>query len=325
MNITDSYDNLFSKLSGIEQALSSAASAFSSIGKLYPFDYADKFANALNAIPKSAILQAEQINRIFDSPAILSQLHQFEQCELMLPQLADGVFESALNAINSSAFQTTLAQIDAIGNSAIFENNPVLLRLSETLEAYQSAPLLRQMEQALSHIPAIDPELFEFAKKIDWSDFRFCEDGSITFDGTTYAPEKLSDELATQINDVKSGAVSLREKFENLKKRLWLLLLILQLIAFLPEVPTAVEFYGTIASQIEEVIQQKSQICFTIRDTSYLRESANSSAKTILLISYDTPLEIINTIPRWYQVKYSDAEDKTTIGWISKISVEIGE
>lgn len=319
------FDNIFSNLSSVEQVFSAAESAFSKIGNLYPFEYIDRLSNVLNAIPQSEMYQTEQLNRIFNSPAVLSQLHQFEQYELMRPQLAGEAFESALKTINSSAFQTTLAQIDAVRNSFVLQESPALLKLSGVLESYQHTPLLKQMEQAISHLSTLDPALFNLAKTVDWTDIQFCEDGSILFDGVNYSPEELPGELEAQISEAKSGTISLREKFEGLKKRLWLLLLILQMILFLPQIPAALEFYGTIVAQIEDVVQQTNQICFTIRESSYLRESANSSAEIALTIPYDTPLEIIETIPRWYQVKYTNADGQTVSGWISKISVEIGE
>ena len=53
-----------------------------------------------------------------------------------------------------------------------------------------------------------------------------------------------------------------------------------------------------------------------------MREEASSTAARILYLPYDTPLEIIADIPRWYQVKYTKEDGTEIIGWISKISVE---
>ena len=91
---------------------------------------------------------------------------------------------------------------------------------------------------------------------------------------------------------------------------------------FLPQLPETVDYYRNVVSQIEQVVLQKSQICFTIKEKAFLREEPNSKAKRVVTLPYDTPLEIIETIPRWYQVKYIDENGVEIIGWISKISVE---
>ena len=114
----------------------------------------------------------------------------------------------------------------------------------------------------------------------------------------------------------------MRERFEALQQKLWLLLLVFNLIMFLPQLPETVDYYRNVVSQIEQVVLQKSQICFTIKEKAFLREEPNSKAKRVVTLPYDTPLEIIETIPRWYQVKYIDENGVEIIGWISKISVE---
>ena len=65
------------------------------------------------------------------------------------------------------------------------------------------------------------------------------------------------------------------------------------------------------------------RICFTIKERSILREEASSTAARIRYLPYDTPLEIISDIPRWYQVTYTDENGAEITGWISKISVEL--
>ena len=90
----------------------------------------------------------------------------------------------------------------------------------------------------------------------------------------------------------------------------------------LPDVPEKIEFYCNTVAQIQEIYEEKSHICYTIKEQSILRKEANSTAARILYLPYDTPLEIIADIPRWYQVKYTKEDGTEIIGWISKISVE---
>ena len=46
---------------------------------------------------------------------------------------------------------------------------------------------------------------------------------------------------------------------------------------------------------------------------------------SIIGIAYKTYLEIIEDAPRWYKVKFINENGDEIIGWISKISVEIGQ
>ena len=100
------------------------------------------------------------------------------------------------------------------------------------------------------------------------------------------------------------------------------MILIVKLLLFLPQTPEIVDYYSNAVSEIQAVIGQAERICYTIRDISYLREEADSSSRIIIHIPYDSTLEIIDDIPRWYQVKYAAVDGEEYLGWISKISVE---
>nr|WP_243423764.1 SH3 domain-containing protein [Anaerotignum lactatifermentans] len=63
-------------------------------------------------------------------------------------------------------------------------------------------------------------------------------------------------------------------------------------------------------------------MCYTIKEKSYLRAEANAKSKILATLVYDTELEILEDIPRWYKVKYIDETGVETEGWISKISIE---
>lgn len=317
MNNIYSLSDSFSKLSGIEKALSSAAETLSRFTAQYHFDEIEKMSRTWDSIAKSTFRQFEQINHSLDTKALFSQIDQYER---MLPQL-----DNALKALNTPAFQIAAEQIQAISQKWTFPSEDVLSRLTKTLEAYQTPSILAQMEHVLDSIPSFDPAIFDLAKSFDVDDVQFSDDGSISFDGENYKPEDIVAELSTQTDNAKVGKIPLREKAENLKKRLWLLLLIVNLIFSIPQIPETLDFYNNVVSEITTIIRQTEQICYTIRDRSYLRETANAKGKIIVSIPYDSALEIIDDIPRWYQVKYNDDDGNEYSGWISKISVEKGE
>ena len=196
-------------------------------------------------------------------------------------------------------------------------------QMSKALRMYQTPDIIQHINSALSNLPSFDTSILEVAKSLDFSDIEVHDDGAITYDGVTYSSEKIAAVLDTQIEVAKKP--TLREQFEALKQRLWLLLFILSIIMFLPQVPETVEFYCDAVAQIQDILEEKSRICFTIKERSILREDASSTATRIMSLPYDTPLKIIDDIPRWYQVTYTDETGTEITGWISKISVELEE
>lgn len=196
-------------------------------------------------------------------------------------------------------------------------------QMAKALRMYQTPDIIQHINNTLSNLPSFDPSIFEAAKSLDFSDIEVHDDGAITYDGVTYDSEKIAAVLDTQIEVAKKP--TLREQFEALKQRLWLLLFILSIIMFLPQVPETVEFYCDAVAQIQDILEEKSRICFTIKERSTLREDASSAATRIMYLPYDTPLKIIDDIPRWYQVTYTDENGTEITGWISKISVEVEE
>ena len=195
-------------------------------------------------------------------------------------------------------------------------------QMAKILKMYQTSSFASQMNCILEQLASLDTTLLEKARQFDWSLVEINDDDVISFDGVDYTPEELNAELNSEVAIVQKDKLTLREKVEWLEKKLWLLLMILNMLMTLPDVPEKIEFYCDTVAQIQEIYEEKRHICFTIKEQSILRKEANSNAARILYLPYDTPLEIIADIPRWYQVKYTDSEGIETIGWISKISVE---
>ncbi len=276
-----------------------------------------KMEGILNSIPESVFRQAaymDRISRIFTPAAITAQIEQYER---MRPQI-----EAVVRLQSSSAFKTAYEQLEAINQNIACFSEEVLLKSSKMLEAYENAALVAQMENVLNNIPTLDQAVFELAEEFDIADVDFSDDGDIFCGGELYKSEDLAAEVAAQIDSAKNEKVSVREKTEDLKKRFWLLILILKLLFFLPQTPEIVDYYSNAVSEIQAVIWQAERICYTIRDISYLREEADSSSRIIIHIPYDSTLEIIDDIPRWYRVKYAAVDGEEYLGWISKISVE---
>ena len=276
-----------------------------------------KTERLLNSITDPVFRQAAYIDRItrnFTPEAITAQI---EQCESIRQQL-----DAVMRLQSSPALESAYRHLEAVNQSMALDSAEALLKTSKMLEAYENTALVAQMENVINNIPSLDPAVFELAEEFDIADVDFSDDGDIICGGERYKAEELASEVTAQIESVKDEKVSAREKAEDLKNRFWLLLLIVRLLLFLPQTPEIADYYSNAVSEIQAMIGQSEHICYTIRDISYLREEADSSSRIIIHIPYDSTLEIIDDIPRWYQVKYAAGDGEEYFGWISKISVE---
>lgn len=255
----------------------------------------------------------------------------YKPSTLGLQTSALGVLGSSLSAGYSAAARlavkpTILEGIAKMGTFATITPMGMFSaadQLSKILKLYQTPDIVSRMDSALSQLASFDSSILEAARSFDFSGVEVHDDGVIIYDGVEYGTEEITAELNSQIEIAKKP--TLREKFKSFQQRIWLLLLVLDIIMFLPQVPETVEFYCDTVAQIQKLCEERSHICFTIKESSILREEASSTATRILYLPYDTPLEIIEDIPRWYQVKYTDEDGIEIIGWISKISVETEE
>ena len=276
-----------------------------------------KTERLLNSITDPVFRQAAYMDRItrnFTPEAITAQI---EQCESIRQQL-----DAVMRLQSSPALESAYRHLEAVNQSMALDSAEALLKTSKMLEAYENTALVAQMENVLNNIPTLDQAVFELAEEFDIADVDFSDDGDIFCGGERYKAEDLAAEVAAQIDGVSNEKVPAREKAEDLKKRFWLLILIVKLLLFLPQTPEIVDYYSNAVSEIQAMIGQSEQTCCTIREISYLREEADSSSRIIIHIPYDSTLEIIDDIPRWYQVKYAAGDGEEYFGWISKISVE---
>ena len=276
-----------------------------------------KTERLLNSIPESVFRQAaymDRISRNFTPAAITAQIEQYG---IMRQQL-----EAAVRLQSSPAFESAYRHIEAVNQSMVFDSVEALLKTSKMLEAYENTALVAQMENVINNIPSLDPAVFDLAAEFDIGSVDFSDDGGIICGGEQYKAEDLAAEVVAQIDGVSNEKVPAREKAEDLKKRFWLLILIVKLLLFLPQTPEIADYYSNAVSEIQAMIGQSERICYTIREISYLREEAASGSRIIIHIPYDSKLEIVDDIPRWYQVKYAAGDGEEYLGWISKISVE---
>lgn len=303
----------------VMKRLSGAATALSQLAESDVWLKINHLNQNLFAVADSAMATLFRIDNWYKSTSFEAQAHTLS---LLSESLSAG-YMAATKFIVTPTILDGMRKIEqailTTPSCALFNMD----QITKALRMYQTPDIIRHINSALSNLSSFDSGILETAKSLDLSDIEIHDDGAITYDGVRYDSEKIATVLDAQIEVAKKS--TLREQFEALKKRLWLLLLILNIIMFLPQVPEAVKFYCDAVAQIQVILEEKGRICFTIKERSILREEASSAAARIRYIPYDTPLEIISEVPRWYQVAFTDENGVEIIGWISKISVELEE
>ena len=274
------------------------------------FDIANNVKPEVLSAVNSAIAQLQKHNL---SPNIFSAVNSAKA----LFDITNNVKPEVLSVVNSAIAQLQMNNIALSGFSA----KDQMLR---AIKAYQIPDIHNYMKTVLPHIDSLDTSVLESAREFDLSKVEIHDNGAIAYDGTTYSTEQLEAALEKQIENAKQ--LTLREGCEAYKQHLWLVCWILKIFIFvIPQISDAIEFYDDKAVWIQEFFEEKPQLCATIRERSNLREEASMKATCIRHLPYDTSLEIIDSIPRWYQVKYVDENGDKVIGWIAKINVELEE
>lgn len=196
--------------------------------------------------------------------------------------------------------------------------------LRETLELFRSTALTRQMEEMLPKLEEIDPRVFEVAQHFDMSAVEI-EDDKLVFDGVEYTEEDLSREMNAQIEGLNSSEDALYEKYELLKKKYWIPLLILWVFLNIPQWCDTIKWYVDKAEDAYEFVVETYRECQTIKENAKLRAEPTPQAPVLMTVPLHTRLEILESVPRWHQVKYIDQNQEELRAWVSKVSVETEE
>lgn len=191
--------------------------------------------------------------------------------------------------------------------------------VTKVLEQYQNS-----MDQILSSIQQMPLDKFEAMDHI-WKDFNIddvsiSENGDLTYQGMTYEKEVVPQELERQVQEVREKDIP--KQLEELKQKHWLLCFIIYILFLIPNIVETTTWYADVGQSMYEAVMDLPEMCYTIKEKSYIRAEANAKSGILATLVYDTKLEILEDIPRWYKVKYIDETGTETEGWISKISVE---
>lgn len=201
--------------------------------------------------------------------------------------------------------------------TAWHNDNAMLFRSIETLMPVLSDTSL------MKAVAAAQSNLADITRGFDFSSLNYGE-GTLIYDGQEYAIDGLGAELDNEIAIVEKHK-SIPEKFEDAKKKFWLIFLIFYIISSIPDLADKAEWYAakiqTAISMLTAEDTSTDVFAYVIKESAVLRESADSKSTQIARLLYDTKLRIISEVPRWYEVEYIDDEGNSLVGWISKISV----
>lgn len=182
-----------------------------------------------------------------------------------------------------------------------------------------------EMQNTLKQLSKFESEFGAITSKFDWSKVEFKGNAIISYDGVDYNSEIIETELEEQTKILEDSSKSNEDRVKawaNLKPLINMILLVVSICTDTPYAPEILEFLYNKFVQLKNMITGKCRIGYTIREQSYLRREANGKAEIIEYLPYDTCVEIIEEIPRWYQVRYISEENEEVIGWLSKISIE---
>ena len=241
---------------------------------------------------------------------------QFSLLEDVTRNNLDLGMESATKIAGLSHAVTAFAEgLKAFTNSTSYQG------VTKFLEQYQNS-----IGQIISSVQLLPIDKFEEMDHI-WEDFNIddvfiSENGDLTYQGMTYERDEVPQAVESQLREIEQNPLPLKHQLEELKQRFWLLFFIVSIALAIPDFMEKINWYADLGKSICEVVLNLPKMGYTIKEKSYIRSEANAKSKILTTLVYDTELEILEDMPRWYRVKYTDETGAEIEGWISKISVE---
>jgi|GEM_PF-6487489 len=166
-------------------------------------------------------------------------------------------------------------------------------------------------------------------QSFDLGQIEVSEKGNLVYDGCEYSEDELTMELDSQIELINNPKTpkTLKENFELLKRKIWLILLILHIYTVIPDFVDKTSWYKenipNLTALFKNHDQEEREHCaYVIKEKAILRKNADPTSSRVAKLLYDTRLKIIADIPRWYEVVYEGEDGNVLRGWISKVSVE---
>lgn len=265
--------------------------------------------NSISAM-EALQLNNDKIQRLGEIGSALSELVR-EPAWKRLSQMAQN------NTFAATASAEALAASQAFGGAMI----SMIERSEKPLRLFKIPNIERHIENVLSQAHSFDPSIWDDVRSFDLSRVDIRDDGVVVCNGETYDSNEftvvLNEGIKIAKNPDKDGI------FETIKEKFWPIVFIVYFLitvqnglTFLPETVEAIEFYHEKCIQIQEELGLKERHCWIINEYSALRANSSIDAEKLLSLPYGTQLQVLDEIPCWYQVKFTDQNGNETIGWI---------
>lgn len=264
--------------------------------------------NSISAM-EALQLNNEKVQHLSEVGSALSELVR-EPAWKSLSQMAQN------NTFAATASAEALAASQAFGAMT-----SMIERFEKPLRLFKIPNIERHIENVLSQAHSFDPSIWDDVRSFDLSRVDIRDDGVVVCDGETYDSNEftvvLNEGIKIAKNPDKDGI------FETIKEKFWPIVFIVYFLitvqnglTFLPETVEAIEFYHEKCIQIQEELGLKERHCWIINEYSALRADSSIDAEKLLSLPYGTQLQVLDEIPCWHQVKFTDQNGNETIGWI---------
>jgi hypothetical protein len=276
----------------------------------------------------------QQINNIYESMDRLTQIAPIIQQSLNLENSLNRTFEISRAGMIKQIQGVTLAMENGfLGYAEQMTNITNTLQGISQAASIMSENHLSILKNLVNEISTFDNNIINIANQFDWSNLEFnVERKLILYDNEEVSLDDFNKELVAvnELSVVEKENITVKDKYEQLKAKYWIIFLILYIIWVTPEVVDKMKWYANVVPKLMEKIfdnedGSENTYVFVIKESAVIREEPNSKSPIKYKLLYDSPLRVISTVPRWIEVEYTEDDGNIIQGWISKISVEYDE
>lgn len=304
------------------QHINKTAEAFSKICSDSAFENFKRMTQNSVSAMEALQLNNEKIQRLGEIGSALSEL------------VREPAWKSLSQMVQNNTFAATASAEALAASQAFGAMSSMIEQFEKPLRLFKIPNIERHIENVLSQAHSFDPSIWDDVRSFDLSRVDIRDDGVVVCDGETYD----SNEFKVALNEQTQLA-----RKPTYEKNIILIKTILRLACFasiflasdsdtcnkfidlsnyiyvafeILNIPSTIKSgYNTIFNLLEK-LGIKERRCRIINEHSALRADASIDAEELLFLTYGTQLQVLDEIPCWYLVKFTDKNEKVTIGWI---------
>ena len=297
------------------QHINKTAEAFSKICSDSAFENFKRMTQNSVSAMEALQLNNEKIQRLGEIGSALSEL------------VREPAWKSLSQMVQNNTFAATASAEALAASQAFGAMSSMIEQFEKPLRLFKIPNIERHIENVLSQAHSFNPSIWDDVRSFDLSHVDIRDDGIVVCDGETYDSNEFTAALNEGLKIAKSPNKNEKLETEKIKKQrpivviLSILITVQNVLTFLPETVEAIEFFHEKCIQIQEELGLKERLCWSINEHSTLRADASIDAEKLLSLPYGTQLQVLDEIPCWYQVKFTDQNGNESIGWIATVEV----